>query len=198
MTKMETNTKTRDNYGKLLAEAKRIDTTREGNGYPSGVKVAYTADTMGELRELWEAAVGAGHKAEAITLHRRDGWALWARMGSADLQDEAYMGQSDDDWTITIGNTSNCEEEAYQLICGTGYELEDVVDLFAKAMKVRELADELPDPDELEDGEEVKVFIDTNDWTINYMVKTGQNGYSYDTHQYCTALIITEKEEDED
>lgn len=196
-----TNSKAEDmgnskKYGELIAQAEQVDTTIGLNGYPSRLRVAYTADTMGELRELWEAATEAGHRAEAITLHRRDGWALWERTGSADLQDEAYMGQSDDECTVTIRNTNNREEEAYDLVCGTRYELEDVADLFTKTDAVKALSAELPDPDELEEGEKVKVFIDTNNWSIDYTIQTGQNGYAHDTHHYRTALLIKEREEE--
>ena len=92
----------------------------------------------------------------------------------------------------------NCDKEAFDLICGVRYELEDMADLLSKANAVRMLSAELPDPNDMDDEEQVEVFIYTNNWTINYTVKTGQNGYSYDTHQYCTGLIITEKEEDEE
>lgn len=30
---------------------------------------------------------------------------------------------------------------------------------------------------------------------INYTVRTGQNGYSYDTHQYCIGIAVTEQEQ---
>jgi hypothetical protein len=198
---METSTKTRDNYGALLAAATRIDTTANGgNGYPRHLKVAYTADTMGELRELHEAATAEGHEVDVVMLHRRDGWALWERhnRGSEhDLNDDRWMGTSDQDWTITLDNESDCEQEAFATVCGEGYEVEDAADLLAKASAVRELAAELPDPDELEDGENVVAFLDA--WyELKYTVRTGQNGYSYDTHHYCTALIITEREEEEE
>ena len=200
---METKTKTRDTYGALLAAAKRIDTTQSGgNGYPRHLQVGYTADTMAELRELYEAATADGHEVDVVMLHRRDGWALRERhnRGSEhDLGDDRWMeGASNDECSLTMMAGDDCDKEAFDLICGVGYELEDMADLFTKAKAVRELADELPDPDELDGEEQVEVFIDTNNWTINYTVKTGQNGYSYDTHQYCTALIITEKEEDEE
>ena len=196
---METSTKTRDNYGALLAAATKVETTQSGgNGYPQHLQMGYTADTMGELRELYEAATADGHEVDVLQLHRRDGWSLWERSNGHDLDDDAWMGQSERDWTITIDNTTNSEQEAFEAICGTGYEVEDAADLIAKAKMVQELAKELGDGSDLEDGERVLAFLDSSEWGINYTVRTGQNGYSHDTHQYCTALIITEKEEDED
>jgi hypothetical protein len=185
-------------YQELLSQATRVDTTRETSGYPAGLKVAYTADTMGELRELRDAAEAAGHEVEAIRLHRKDGWALWARSNGGDLADDAYMGRSEQDTVITLNSDSHAEAEAFDLVCGRAYEVEDECDLFAKAKAVRDLADELPDTSDLEEGEEVKVFIDMNDYTVDYTVRTGQNGYSYDTHHYHTALLIKEREDEDD
>ena len=198
---METKTKTRDTYGALLAAAKRIDTTQSGgNGYPRHLQVGYTADTMAELRELYEAATADGHEVDVVMLHRRDGWALWERhnRGSEhDLDDKQWMEASSQDWVVVVDNKSSREEIAFEEVCGEGYEIRDVADLIAKAKQVQSFAEELPDPDGLEDGEMVVVFL-RNITEILYTVKTGQNGYSYDTHQYCTGLIITEKEEDEE
>lgn len=197
---METKNKT---YADILSTVKSIDTTASGgNGYPRRLSVAYTADTMGELRELYDAAIAEGHEVDVVTLHRRDGWALWERQnhGSVhDLDADRWMGTSDQDWTITIDKDSDTDALALDAICGDGYTVQDAVDLFTTADAVKALSAELPDPDELEEGEEVIAFCDANNgWTVDYTIKTGQNGYSYDTHQYCTGLIITEREEEED
>jgi hypothetical protein len=186
------------NYADLLITATRIDTTRESNGYPAGLKVAYTADTMGELRELRDAAAAAGHEVEVIRLHRQDGWALWARSNGGGLEDEAYMGRSEQDTVITLNSDSHAEAEAFDLICGEGFILEDEKGLFRTAAAVRNLADELPDTSDLEEGEKIHVFVDMNNACVDYAIRTGQNGYAHDTHQYCTALLIKEREEEEE
>lgn len=173
-----------------------IETTEGGgNGYPRRLKVAHTADTMRELREHRDAELSAGNEVEIVRLHRRDGWALWERVGYCSLHDDAYMGTSDNEWTTEVTKDSDCVEVAYMAVCGERYEVQDAADLIAKAKAVKELADDLPDPDDLEEGERVLVFLDG--WSINYTVKTGQNGYNYDTHQYCTGLIVTERDEEE-
>jgi hypothetical protein len=193
------NTEQKTSYADALTAAKAIDTTTGMNGYPSHLKVAYTADTMEELRDLKEAAEAEGHEVSVLWLHRREAWALWERNNGHDLDDDAWMGQSERDWTITIDNTTNSEQEAFDAICGTRYEVEDAADLIAKAKMVQELAKELGDGDDLGDGEKIIAFLDSSEWGINYTVRTGQNGYSYDTHQYKTALLIEEREqEDED
>ena len=184
-------------YQDIVANTQRVDTTREASGYPRGLKVAYTADTMQELRDLKEAAEAAGHTVEVTRLHRQDGWALWARSEGGDLEDDAYMGRSERDTVISIDKDCEQEAQAFNLIVGEGYEVKDLDDFNNKAKAVLNLSRELPDPMDLEDGEEVKVFMDTNNWSINYTVKTGQNGYSYDTHYYHTALLIKEREEEE-
>lgn len=197
---METKTKT---YADILSTVKSIDTTANGgNGYPRHLKIAYTADTMGELRELHEAATAEGHDVDIVSLHRRDEWALWERVNTGsvhDLDDDRWMGTSESDWTITIDKDSDTDALALDAICGDGYTVQDAVDLFTKADAVKALSAELPDPDELEDGEDVIAFCDAdNGWRVDYTVKTGQNGYSHDTHDYCTALIITEQEEEDE
>lgn len=189
---METAT----SYYSVIEQCKTVETTEGGgNGYPRRLRVAYTADTMGELRELYDAAEAAGHDVSVIHLHRRDGWGLWERHNNGskhDLDDDMWMGTSDQDWTIKITSESDREQEAFDAICGERYEVEDVQDLMAKAKAVQELAEDLADPDGLEDGEVVIHFLDSNnDWGVKYTVCTGQNGYSYDTHHYCTALEIT-------
>lgn len=187
---MDTATK----YAELIATAQKVDTTTGMNGYPQHLKVAYTADTMAELRDLKEAAEAAGHQVSILGLHRRDGWALWERQANNGLEDDRWMG-SGGDWMITMDKDSDAEALAFAAVCGEEYKVEDAYDLFKKSEQVGSLADELPDPDELEDGEQVVCFIDTGNWSIDYTVKTGQNGYSYDTHHYRSALLIEERDE---
>lgn len=193
---METQTAS---YDHLIATTKTVDTTKNGgNGYPRDLQVAYTADTMGELRELYDAAIAAGHEATVVHLHRRDGWALWERTRNGskhDLDDEEWMGVGEQDWTITITNASDSEQKAFEFICGTGYEVESAQDLLMKAKAVEALSKELGDGNDLEDDEKVLVFLDANNGGINYIVRTGQNGYQYDTHQYCTGIVVTEQEQ---
>lgn len=185
-------------YQDMIANAECVDTTREASGYPRGLKVAYTADTMGELRELRDAAEAAGHEVEVIRLHRQDGWALWARSEGGDLEDDAYMGRSERDTVVTLNSDSHAEAEAFDLLCGEGFTIEDENGLFRTAAAVRNLADELPDTSDLEEGEAINVFVDLDNACVDYTVKTGQNGYSYDTHQYRTAILIKEREEAEE
>jgi len=194
---METHTK--PSYAEALSAAHTVDTTTGMNGYPQHLKVAYTADTMGELRELKEAAEADGHEVTVLRLHRRDGWALWERSRDNNLEDDAWMGIGEQDWTVRVHANTDREQEAFEVICGTKYEVESAFDMLNAANNVRSLASELPSPHDLEDGEQVIVFLDANNgYSINYTVKTGQNGYSYDTHHYCTALLIEEREEEEE
>lgn len=196
------NTAPTTTYAEAMSTCRTIDTTEGGgNGYPRRLKVAYTADTMQELRELQQAAEAAGDSVSIVELHRRYGWALWERTSYAhDLDDDAYMGTSERDWIITIDKDSDRADEAFGTVCGEGYEVLDYADLLAKAKAVEGLSKELPDPSDLEEGERVVCFLDSTSggWGIEYTVKTGQNGYSYDTHQYCTALMIEERTEDAD
>lgn len=182
---------------KHWSESQRIETTSEGNGYPRHLRKAYTAETMADLREAKEQAEADGCTVEVIQLHRRDGWAFWHRHGTLrDLEDDAWMGWGASDWTVDIEHGGDLLELAFEIVCGMGYEVQDVADLLAKARAVQDLADCLPDPDELEEGEMVRVWLEGTE--ILYTVHTGQNGYCYDTHQWRTALLITEPEEEED
>ena len=192
---METNKK--PTYAEALSTARTVDTTTGMNGYPQQLKVAHTADTMGELRELKEAAEAEGHEVTVLQLHRRDGWSLWERRTDYNLDDDAWMGVGEQDWTIRVNAKTDREQEAFEVICGTKYEIESASDMLNAAENVRALAKELPRPHDLEEGQEVIVFLDANNgYCINYTVCTGQNGYSYDTHHYCTALLIEEREEE--
>jgi len=174
----------------------KVDTTSSADGYPRHLQVAFTADTMIELREAKEAAEADGCTVEVVRIHRRDGWAMWYRSNDYDLKDDRWMGESERDWTINITKDSDREQEAFEAVCGTGYQPEDASDLIAKARAVEYLTNELTDPEELEEGDVVKHFLDSDDWGIAYTVRTGQNGYYYDTHHHRTALIITEPEEE--
>lgn len=188
-------------YTEIIADCKEVETTeRGGNSYPRRLRRAYTADTIGELRDLVQAAQAAGHKVSVLYLHRRDGWALWERYNTAsdhDLEDDYFQAKAEDDWTITITNESDAKQEAFLAVCGEGYPVDDAQDLFRRAKQVRYLASELPDPANLEDGESVVVFMDANNRSINYTVATGQNGYGYDTHEWCLAVEVEEVEEEE-
>ena len=185
-------------YQDIVANTERVDTTREASGYPRGLKMAYTADNMQELRDLKEAAEAAGHSVEIIRLHRQDGWALWARSEGGDLEDDAYMGRSERDTVVTLNSDSHAEAEAFDLLCGEGFTIEDEKGLFNTAAAVRRLADDFPYTEDLEEGEAINVFVDLDNARVDYTVRTGQNGYSYDTHHYHTALLIKEREEEEE
>lgn len=174
-----------------------IDTTTGMNGYPQALRVAHTADTMAELREAKEQAEAQGHSVTVLRLHRRDGWALWVRDHHHGLDDDHWMGVSESDTTIRITNESNVEDEAFNLVVGEGGEMYSAQELFDAAKRVRELADELPDPDTLEEGDEVVCFLGQGH-RVEYTVATGQNGYCCDTYQYCSALLVVEREDDED
>lgn len=181
---------------KHWTELETVETTSEGNGYPRHLRMAYTAESMAELRAAKEQAEAEGCKVEVVQLHRQDGWALWHRWNYLHgLGDEAWMGCNDRDWTVDIEQGADLLGLAFEIVCGMGYEVQDVADLLEKAETVEELAGELPDPDDLEKGEKVRVWLDGAQ--VLYTVRTGQNGYCYDTHHRRTALLITEPEEDE-
>src|SRR5690606_24774452 len=78
----------------LRAKAKKVDTTSEWNGYPSNLRVMYTAPTMAELRELYNVAKAEGHDVDVYLLHKLDGWRVWYRwLGASvhDLDDNKWM-----------------------------------------------------------------------------------------------------------
>ncbi len=178
---------------------KQIDTTQGGgNGYPRHLRMCLTADTMGELRELYDEAIAAGNDVTVELLHRRNGWHLWERanFGSEhDLCDDYYQNAGNDT-VVDIEHDSDPEQEAYNLIVG---DAGDIIDgpksLFREADRVEELAEELNV--DVEEGETERFFFD-NELCVKYSVRTGQNGYRYDSHQYCTALTIVEQEEEEE
>ena len=179
----------------LLDSATKVDTTTGTNGYPRHLRVAYTTDTVSELRDLKDKLEAAGAKVEPVTLHRRDGWALWERGSWSGLNDDEWRPNGED-WTITIHANSDRTEEAYDYIVGEDVVLEGPDHLDRLHRSVKALAAELPDPTELEEGEEVVWVMDDHRRT-KWTWRTGQNGYAYDTHQYCTALLVDMPEEEE-
>lgn len=171
----------------------QVDTTSSPTGYPQRLRIAYTADTMEELRALKDAAEADGHRVDVVTLYRRDGWALWHRMTSGDLDDEAWMQAGAH---IKLSRHCDAEQEAFDLIAKdmTYDTLEDMRDA---VRRVEDLEESLPDPSDLKEGEQYAVQLNDN-MRVQYYVKTGDTGYSYDTHNYCTALLIEEAgQEDE-
>ena len=184
-----------------ISTARNVDTTTGMNGYPERLRVAITADTMGELRELKDRHEAQGDTVEIIRLHRRDGWALWERDHDVDLDDERWMGTAPDEWTIDLTPDSDGMDEAFTLLIGEdGSDITTAKGLERAAGAVEALGKELDSLiDDLEDGQICRVWIDMDNRAVDYSVRTGQNGYSYDTHHYKSALLITEREaEDND
>lgn len=174
----------------------QVDTTSSPTGYPERLRIAYTADTMAELRALKDAAEADGHRVDVVALYRCDGWALWHRMTHGDLDDEAWTQPGVNGTFITMNMRSCAEQEAFNLIAKDRTfdaldELRDAID------RVEDLASDLPDPSELKEGQQYAVQLDDN-LRVQHYVKTGDTGYSYDTHNYCTALLIEEAEQDEE
>lgn len=181
-------------FDEMIEMYERVDTTTGTNGYPQKLRVAYTADTMGELRTLHDRAKDGGYNVQVVRLHRRDGWALWGRL-------VPWNGLEDDNWTqagpsdhpIVIDPDTDPQELAFDAVGST--DIRSASDLHETSRRVRQLAHELPDPGDLCEGEKWYVFLG-DDGCIDYTVKTGQNGYSFDTHHYKTGLIITAKDEE--
>lgn len=188
---------TEQEYQERLSRARKVDTTSERSGYPRNIKVAYTADTWEELLGLEAAALKAGHQVEAVRLHRRDGWALWHREHIWSIDTTAYTASGDLDFAIRIEHDTNTDAEAFRAVLGEdGQDIQEAKDLYMAAAQVSTLADALAaESDDLEEGEFCMVFLDGAD--ILYAVPSTVNGYSYDTHQFTTAIIITETNETE-
>lgn len=174
----------------------QVDTTTGINGYPRDVRVAHTADTMAELRTMKESFEHDGYDVAVVQLHRRDGWALWERSSDHNLDDDRWTVTDPDSFSLRLVPGDDLMEEAFKWIVPDASEIQSAADLLSYADRVRQLADQLPDPSDLLDGEDYAVTL-RDDLTVAYYVKTGQNGYAYDTHQYRSALLI-EKREDED
>lgn len=175
----------------------QVDTTTGMNGYPRDVRVAYTADTMAELRTMKENFERDGYDVAVVQLHRRDGWALWERSSDYNLDDDRWTATDPDSFSLRLVNGDNLLEEAFKLIVTDVSEIRGAGDLLSYAERVRDLADQLPDPSDLLDGEEYAVTLSDN-LDVRYYVRTGQNGYVYDTHHYRSALLIEKREEEEE
>ncbi len=173
----------------------QVDTTTGLNGYPRDVRVAYTADTMAELRTMKESFEHDGYDVAVVQLHRRDGWALWERSGDHNLDDDRWIATDRESFSLRLINGDDLHEEAFRLIVTDVSEIRGADDLLSYADRVRQLADALPDPSDLLDGEEYAVTLSDN-LDVRYYVRTGQNGYVYDTHHYCSALLIEKRDEE--
>lgn len=173
----------------------QVDTTTGINGYPRDVRVAYTADTMAELRAMKANFERDGYDVAVVELHRRDGWALWERSSDHNLDDDRWTATDPEGFSLRLVNGSDLLEEAFELIVTDVSEIQSADDLLSYVDRVRQLADQLPDPSDLLDGEEYAVTLSDN-LDVRYYVRTGQNGYVYDTHHYCSALLIEKREEE--
>lgn len=173
----------------------QVDTTTGINGYPRDVRVAHTADTMAELRSMKENFESDGYDVAVVQLYRRDGWALWERYSDYNLDDDRWTATDPDSFSLRLVNGSDLLQEAFSLIVPGPSEIRSADDLLSYADRVRRLADQLPDPSDLLNGEEYAVTL-RDDLTVAYYVRTGQNGYVYDTHHYRSALLIEKREEE--
>jgi hypothetical protein len=187
-------------YDELRVRAKQVDTTSEWNGYPSNLRVMYTADTMAELRDLYKAAKAEGHEVNVWELHRQDGWRLWHRQGTGtvhDLNDNKWMGGLPYTHAVDVTFIDDRHDVAFDHVFGEPPAHIHCYDDLREAMTtVSALAENLTDPDILEHGEIVRHFV--RDGRILYRVRTGDTGYYYDTHHHCVALEIIEREECDD
>src|SRR5690606_24945425 len=125
------NTNSRPTLDELIDQAKQVDTTSENNGYPSHLRVMYTANTMAELRDLYEAAVAEGHKVNVWELYRQNGWRLWYRANTGtvyDLDDYRWMSRDESQWTADIDANSDRLTEACRAVCGDVCTVQDAAD----------------------------------------------------------------------
>lgn len=173
----------------------QVDTTTGINGYPRDVRVAHTADTMAELRAMKENFERDGYDVTVVQLHRRDGWALWERSSDHNLDDDRWTVTDPDSFSLRLVPGDDLMEEAFKWIVTDTSEIRGADDLLSYADRVRQLADALPDPSDLLNGQEYAVTLSDN-LDVRYYVRTGQNGYVYDTHHYCSALLIEKRDEE--
>lgn len=183
-------------FDELLWEADKVETTSEANGYPSRLKMAFTFNTMSRLRELRDAAIEEGHKVTEVFLHRQDGWALW-HSSKRHIEGIDWQALTEQDITIHLTNATDVEQEVFDLIVGDTSLIRSMRDLETYTLLCKRLLGELADPDCMEDGESIMYFLDLDQgYSVKYEVHSDQNGYSYDTHHYCLALLIEQVEED--
>ena len=101
-----------------------------------------------------------------------------------------------DDYLIVNADT-DVERAVFEQVL-SGREYANMKEIRQALQEAEDLIREIGDVSDLNDREYVLHVLDPNNWTVNYWVRTGQNGYSRDTHQYKTALRITEREEEEE
>lgn len=183
----------------LRAKAKKVDTTSEWNGYPSNLRVMYTAPTLAELRNLYNTAEAEGHEVNVYLLYRRDGWRLWHRqnVGSVhDLHDAKWMGGLPYAQALDVTCDSDCHDLAFDHVFGKPpFHIQNYSDLKEMIATLEALAENLTSPYILMSGEIMRHFV--QDGRILYRVRTGDAGYCYDTHHHCVAVEIIERNDDD-
>ncbi len=154
---------------------KHVETTSGTNGYPQDIQEAIVGfENWEQLEEIAEK-----YKLEAINLHKRDGWQLYERQGTASLP---FKNSSED--------------------YGDDYSQEDDADSYQKS----EMEDVFPHLD-LATFEEVEEWLDDRKKVYDELLTCGENevvityqgrfyekvrkvsmSFSHDTHNYIIAL----------
>lgn len=184
------------NFDELLSQADLVETTSEASGYPSNLSMAFTCATMSALRELRAAAIEDVHNVTEVLLHRQDGWALWHRKARGWIIDNTnWQSSKESDTVLRVDNKTNIGQDVFDLIVGDASRIRTMDELRMYARACEDLLNELADPDDMEDGESIVYFLDPDQlYSVRYEVHSDQNGYSYDTHQYCIGLLIKQNE----
>lgn len=187
-------------------ELDTVETTSEGNGYPSNLKLALTFDSITRLKEVASALSSKkGYDVSEVELHKKDGWQLWSRSNTPirlgmytkanDLNNVAYLN----------AQSEMLEDAIYQAVVGNDFiddfDFDDEVSEFDRLFKWMEAKREIMAKwiSEIEKYEgDITIFYDVEqNYEIDYIVSDEATGYSYDTHNYQCGLIIDFSNTDE-
>jgi len=176
----------------MIAEALQLDyaeTTIGMNGYPKNIKCAIISDSIKELNNLTEYLEKLGFEVEKLELHKKDGWSLYNRTSICRFEAGQYQIVNDQD-TFFDFDPEWTEEEAkqklFEFVVG-----ESPADNFAMFEhwynSINDLYNEMSRVET-----ETRFFLDANNnYAIEYSVSKDSACYSYDTHNYQLAIMVT-------
>lgn len=164
---------------------KVIETTTAANGYPQHLRHCITTDTISELLEMKDKLSEHFH-CTIMEIHRRDGWALWSRTHAGYVDKNTYLKAGESDWYIDLDvrKVRESKNQIREFLFGDDSEV--------PAKEQREAANFFFD-EVKHAANPCRIFYDPNNDQIEYIIKTDENGYSYDGNHYCIALFIEKK-----
>lgn len=157
------------------------DTTIHRTGYPKHTKRAIINDSIEQLNKCFNELKSHGIDVQKVELHKRAGWGLWYRENIHEYTSYTIPNEYDYyiDYDPSEGKDKNKAKIIDLIFDDEEYNEEVMDDLYAEIEHLTE---------------ESRVFIDMNNFLVDYIVTKDSASYSFDHgfylhHQYGILII---------